>query len=121
MASVAGLLAILGLALSCQPRLFTRSESPNDKFAAEVNGPDEPSLFRGNYYRYYFHIENLHSYPDPEGVGYEFDSRTEIHADQVKFDWSDHQLNVAIVSGSLTLASFSATFDEKVQQWTPKS
>ena len=110
----------MGLTLSCQPLVFTRSESPDRKFEVEVNGPGEPSWIWGNYYRYYFRITNKDSYPEPKGEGYKFNSPTELRTDEVKFAWSDRKVEVVIVSGSLTRASFAATFDDKSQRWTAK-
>ena len=56
----------------------------------------------------------------PEGKDFEFDSKTQLQVEEIKFDWSGQTLKVTINAGLQSPIVAFADFSDSEQRWTSK-
>jgi hypothetical protein len=103
---------------SCQPMVFTSSDSPDRKFRCEVYH-GSPSFLWGRNHRYYFRLKKPRGAELLRGNDFQYDSEKELRVEDIRFDWSADSLKVTINTSPAPVVAVTALNDNE-QVWTKK-
>ena len=112
---------VLGFLLvicSCQPSVFTSSDSPDHKFRCEVYHGG-PSFLWGRNHRYYFKLKKPPGAELLRGHDFPFESEKELRVEDISFDWSANSLKVTINTSPAPVVAI-AVLNDNEQVWTKK-